>query len=81
MLDALGVDTRDLVGVVLAATSVGVVVTGFLAVMLAIISLKLLFSFSMFMALLMASSKVASMSSSSSISDSSSIKIFSLPLL
>ena len=79
LLHALEVDTEDLVGVFFAASDERVVATSCSAVMLVMIPLKLLFTFSVLVALLMASSKVVSISSSSSVFDSSSIKIFSLP--
>ena len=81
LLDALGIDAWDLMGVVLATTGVEVVV-GCSTVMLVMISLKLLFASSNLIALLIASSIDVSISSSHFNSVFSfSIKIFFLPLL
>ncbi|KAK9204219.1 hypothetical protein WN943_014477 [Citrus x changshan-huyou] len=77
----LRVDTRDFEGVFFAIAGGGIVVASCLAVMLTMISLKLLLAFAVLVALLMTSSIAASTSSSHSKSISSLIKIFSLPLL
>lgn len=77
----VGVGTGDLVGVFFVAVGKGVIAAGCSTVMLAIISLKLIFVSFAYVTLLMASSKAAAMFSSFSGLDSSSIKIFFLPLL
>ncbi|KAH9687496.1 zf-LSD1 domain-containing protein [Citrus sinensis] len=76
----VGVGIGDLVGVFFVAVGEGVIAAGCSTVMLAIISLKLIFVSFAYVTLLMASSKAATMFSSSSGLDSSSIKIFFLPL-
>lgn len=75
------VDTRDFEGVFFATAGGGIIVASYLAVMLAMISLKLLLAFAVLVALLMTSSIAASIFSSHSESITSLIKIFSLPLL